>query len=110
MRRVLALGLIGIVLATASGCGSPDGVVRDVVTGMNKLSEAIEKGESKERQEELARKIRDGFAKFDKLKLTEEQKKALFDKYADEMGKATLRLKAALESPNSQFDAPSLFR
>jgi hypothetical protein len=110
MRRVLALGVIGVVLATASGCGGPDGVMRDVIGGMNRLAEAIEKGESKERQEELAQKVRDATARFDKLKQTEEQKKALVDKHAAELEKASKRLKAALDGPNSKFDAPPLYR
>ena len=109
MRRVLAVGLV-FVLAAAGGCGSPDGTIRDAVAGMNKLAEAIERGESKERQEELAQKVKDSFAKFDQLKMSEEQKKALFDKHADELGKALLRLKAAADSPNSKLDPAPLYR
>ena len=110
MRRVLALGLIGVVLATAGGCGGPDAQVRAVVADMNRLSDAIEKNEPEARQKELAQRVQTGMSKFDQLKLTEEQKKALFDKHADEMAAASKRLAKALESGNSKFDAPSLFR
>lgn len=110
MRRVLALGLIGVVLATASGCGGPDTLMRDVVNDMNRLSESIEKGEPEARQKELSQQVKDGFEKFEKMKLNEEQKKALFDKYSDDMTKSALRLKKALESANSTFDPPSPFR
>ena len=109
MRRVLALGLIGVVLATASGCGGQDGVMRDTVAGMNRLSESIEKGEPEARQKELSQKVKDGFEKFEKLRLSEEQKKALFEKYTDEIEKAATRLDKALKSTNSTFETPSLF-
>lgn len=109
MRRVLAVGLV-IVLTTAGGCGSPDGVVRDAVSSVNRLADAVEKGESKERQEELSQKAKDAFAKFDLLKLTEEQKKAHFDKHADELGKAMKRLNAAAEGPNWKLGPMPLYR
>lgn len=109
MRRVLAVGVV-ILMMTAGGCGSPDGTVRDVIANMNRLADAIEKGESKERQEELAQKVKDGFTRFDLLKLPEEQKKAIFDKHAGELEKAMLRLKAAADSPNSKLDPAPLYR
>lgn len=109
MRRVLAVGLV-FVLTAAGGCGSPDGVVRDAAASLNRLSDAIEKGESKERQEDLSQKAKDAFAKFDLLKMSEEQKKALFEKHADELEKAMKRLKAAADNPNSKLDPMPLYR
>jgi hypothetical protein len=109
MRRVLAVGVV-VLLLTAGGCGSPDGTVRDVIASLNRLSDAIEKGESKERQEELAQKVKDNFARFDLLKLTEEQKKAIFDKHADELAKAMVRLKGVADGPNSKIDPAPLYR
>ena len=110
MRRVLALGLIGVVLATASGCSGPDGLMRDTIASMNRLSESIERGEPEARQKELSQQVKDRFEKFERLKLGEEQKKALFDKYADEIETASKRLGKAVQSSNSTFDPPSPFR
>ena len=104
MRRVLALGLIGVVLATASGCGGPDNLMRDTIASMNRLSESIEKGEPEARQKELSQQVKDGFEKFEKLKLNEEQKKVLFEKYDGEMEAAAKRLGKALKSSNSTFE------
>jgi hypothetical protein len=109
MRRVLAVGIV-VGLLTAGGCSSPDGTVRDIIANMNRLSDAIDKGESKERQEELAQKVKDSVTRFDLLKLTEEQKKAIFDKHSDELAKAVLRLKAAADGPNSKIDPAPLYR
>jgi hypothetical protein len=77
---------------------------------MNALSQAIESNAPKERQEELAQKVRDGFTRFDQMAQTEEQKRALFDRNADEMEKAARRLGEALKSPNSKFDPTPLYR
>jgi uncharacterized protein YlxW (UPF0749 family) len=109
MRRVLAVGVL-FVLASASGCGSPDGTMRDAVASVNRLADAVEKGESEKRQEELAQKVKDAFAKFDQLKMSEEQKKALFEKHADELKKAMLRLDATRDGPNWKLGATPLYR
>lgn len=93
MARVLTVGLVGLFLLTATGCGnSPDGLVKSLITDMNRLADSMEKGEPEDKQKAIAERLKATGEKLEKLNLTAEQKKALQDKHKDEMEKALGRL------------------
>ena len=93
MARLLAVAVVGAVLLTAGGCkSSPDSLVKEMIAGMNRLADSIEKGEPEEKQKAIAEKIKDTSEKLKKLNLTADQQKALGEKHSAELMAAFKRI------------------
>ena len=71
MNRSAALGIVGALLLTATGCSGPDAVMREFVINLNALAESIEKKEPIARQQAASDRVRATIDKIDKLKLSE---------------------------------------
>jgi biopolymer transport protein ExbB/TolQ len=117
MKRVLTVCVVGFMLVNVSGCGgSPDGLMKEMISGLNSLADSMEKGESEDKQKAIADKLKATSEKLDKLKHSEDQKKALVEKHKDDMTKAMMRLmaasmKQATTNPNAKGpDLGSLFK
>lgn len=110
MARFLTVAVVGVVLASASGCKqSPDSLIKEMIAGINSLAESIEKGEPEAKQKAIAEKLKATKEKMDKLKLTKEQDEALKKKYEDEVTKAMMRLLAAgMKAEKSGTKMPDL--
>jgi hypothetical protein len=97
MKRVLAVGFVGLVLASAGGCGNnPDGLMKKQIANMNALADSWEKGEPADRQQAILERIKATNERMEKLKLTEDQKKELGKKYDAELGQVMQRLFQAM--------------
>ena len=68
MKRIVAFGLVGVLLVSASGCGGPDSLMKELIANLNAFAETLEKKESKERQQAAADRVRGTVEKLDKLK------------------------------------------
>jgi hypothetical protein len=95
MKRIVALGLVAVVLLSASGCGGPDALMRELITNLNQVAELIERKEPKERIQLALDRANNTAEKINKLKMNREDQDALFKKYDDELKKVAERLKAA---------------
>ena len=95
MKRLVALGVVGILLLSATGCGGPDALVREFVVHMNAYADTLEKKESRDKQAAARERIRTTAAKIDKLELSKEEKDKLSAKYDAELKKAAERVEAA---------------
>lgn len=58
MTRVLAIGVVGLVLASVTGCGGPDSLMKQQIANLNALADSWEKGESAEKQKAIMDKIK----------------------------------------------------
>jgi hypothetical protein len=95
MKRIVALGAVGVLLLSAAGCGGPDNLMKEFIANLNAYAETIEKKESQERQQAAADRVNATIEKLDKLKLSEEQYQKLLKKYESELNAATERVKKA---------------
>lgn len=109
MRRVLGFGLVAVVLASASGCGGPDGLMKELIAGLNDMAASIEKKEPAEKQKAAAERVKATSEKLDKLKLSDEEKKKLVEKYKPQLEEAMKRLMtAAFANAGAGGDGPNL--
>lgn len=109
MRRVLAFGLVGFVLASASGCGGADSLMKELISGLNDMAASIEKKEPPEKQQAIADRIKKTSEKLDKLKLSDDEKKKLVEKYKPQLEEAFGRLmKASMAAAAGGAGGPNL--
>lgn len=96
MTRRIALSLMGAFALSAMGCGkSSDSLMRDMIADVNNLAESIEKKEPKEKQEKIAERLKGLGEQMKQVKMSDDEKKKLQEKYKDDMGKAFSRLMQA---------------
>jgi hypothetical protein len=74
MKRLVASGLVGLVLASVAGCGGPDLVVKELIANANLYAETLEKHDSRDRQDAAFERVRSSLDKFDKLSRDEQEK------------------------------------
>jgi hypothetical protein len=67
MRRIVAFGLVGVVLGSATGCGGPDALMREALVNLNAYADAIERKEPPDRQLASLDRFRATEEKLDKL-------------------------------------------
>jgi hypothetical protein len=111
MKRVVVFGLVAVLLASSTGCGSndPDALTKKMISQTNDLAAAIEKKESADTIKSLAGKLKETNEKIAALKLSPEQAKELMGKYAKEQMEAGLRMmKAAMANPEAMAALSSL--
>jgi hypothetical protein len=93
MKRFVALGFVGAVLLSITGCGGPDVVMKELITHLNVYAETIEKKDPPERQRAAFDRGRTTLDKF--LKLSREEQDRMVKKYDSELRKARDRFDAA---------------
>jgi hypothetical protein len=96
MRRIVAFGLVGVVLGSATGCGGPDALMREALVNLNAYADAIERKEPPDRQLASLDRFRATEEKLDKLPA--DKKEQLLKRYEGELKRAKERLDAALKS------------
>ena len=74
MKRLVASGLVGVILASVAGCGGPDLAVKELIANANVYAETIEKKDPRERQDAAFERVRSSLDKFDKLSKDEQER------------------------------------
>ncbi|MBN2021250.1 MAG: hypothetical protein JW809_00510 [Pirellulales bacterium] len=96
MKRT-CLGLALLTLAAVVGCGSrAESLLEKQIAGMNKTADAIEAGASEAEIKKLTDELAKTGEALDALKLSDAEKKALIEKYKDQVEKASRRLTEAM--------------
>ncbi len=95
MKRIVAFGLVAALLVSATGCGSPDSLMKELIVNLNVCAEVIEKKESREKFEAARERVNATAEKINKLKLSKEQQDALLAKHESDLKKVKDRLEAA---------------
>ena len=96
MKRFAALALIACALPALAGCSGPETVMKELVANINRWADVVDKGESVERQQAAADRVRNTLEKLDRMKITPEDREKLFAKYEDDLNKAGERLDEAM--------------
>lgn len=95
MKRIVAFSLTAVVLISASGCGSPDALMKELIANLNLCADMIERKEPKERVRQAIDRANNTAEKINKLKLSKEDQETLVKKHEDDLKKVAERLKAA---------------
>jgi hypothetical protein len=95
MKRIVAFGLVCVLLLTATGCGSPDALMKELIANLNVLADVIEKKESKDKVQAAIERVNATADKINRLQLREEQRADLFKRHEDELKKVATRLEEA---------------
>jgi len=102
MKRFAVLGFVAVLLLSAPGCGGADSLAKEQISLMNDLAASIEKKEPADKQKAIADKMKAVGEKFEKLKLSDEEKEKLKKKYEGDMKAAAERLfKAIVANPEA---------
>ncbi len=98
MKRFIVLGFVAMLLVSAPGCSSndPDSLSKQSISQMNDLAAAIEKKESPDKIKSLVEKWKATVEKMEALKLSDDEKKKLAEKYQKETLEASKKLLAAV--------------
>jgi hypothetical protein len=95
MKKILGAACGLIVLAGIHGCGSSnDGLAKNHIQLTNELAEALEKGLDPAKLQEIQRRATESSKKIEAL--PEAERKALEEKYKDDLQKANARVMAAM--------------
>jgi hypothetical protein len=96
VKKVLATVAAFALLTGVSGCGSKgESLVKEQISLMNQMADEIEGSASKEKLEEIGKKMKETAKQLEDLKLSADEKKKLEDKYKPEMEKALGRMMEA---------------
>jgi hypothetical protein len=98
MKRLVALGLVGAVLVSLTGCGGPDSLMKELVSHLNVYAETIEKKDSPERQQAAFDRVRTTLEKIDKLKLSTDEQQKLLKRYESDLRRVKDRIDSALKN------------
>ena len=93
MKRVVALGLVGVVLGSITGCGGPDVAAKELLAALGVYAETIEKNDPPERQRAAFDRGRTALDKFQKL--SKEDQERMVKKYDADFKRARERFEAA---------------
>src|SRR5258708_5181311 len=102
MKRIVAFGLIGAFVLSATGCSSQDALMKELLANLNACAEVIEKKEPKEKLQAALERTNTTADKINKLKLSKEDQEALFKKYEPELKKVTERLQEAQKTRKAE--------
>jgi hypothetical protein len=95
MKKLFGVACGLIVLASISGCGSAnDSLAKDHIKLTNELAVALEKGVDAAKLQEIQNRAKESNKKIEAL--PEAARKALEEKYKDELQKANARVMAAM--------------
>ncbi len=96
MKKKAVLSGICLLLFAVSGCSSADGLMQEMINNMNDLAQGYESNAPDAKLKELQAKLDDTGKKLDALKLSDDDKKKLMEKYKDPMQKAGQRMVTAM--------------
>jgi hypothetical protein len=102
MKRSLVFGFVALILIPATGCkgDDPESLVKQSISDMNALSDALEKKESPEKLKAAAEKLKATMQKLKDKKVPKEEDERLKQKYEKELTEAAMRmLGAAMKNP-----------
>jgi hypothetical protein len=110
VKKVLATVAAFAFLTGVSGCGSKgESLVKEQISLMNQMADEIEGSASKEKLEEIGKKMKETGKQLEDLKLSADEKKKLEDKYKPEMEKALKRMMdAAMKKSKGGFKMPDI--
>jgi hypothetical protein len=91
LRRTLCLAAAAALLATAGCGGKADGLVKDLIADQYAYADAMDAGDEV-KMKECEERMKATTKKFDDLKLSEDEKKKLKEKYKEELEKANMRM------------------
>ena len=98
MKRLVGVACGLVMVAGVTGCGSsPDSLMKEQVTILNQMAEAMDSADPQAKLEELAKKLNDNAKKLDARKLSDAEKKKLDEKYGPELQTARLNWIAAMQ-------------
>lgn len=95
MKRIVAFGLVALVLASVSGCGGPDLQMKELIANLNTCAELMEKKEPREKVLAAIERANATAEKLNKLKLSKEEQEELFKRHDDDLKKVAKRLDEA---------------
>src|SRR5262245_31033895 len=95
LRRSLCLAAAA-ALVTAGCGGGADSLMKDMISDMNALADAVEKNESEAKVKEIQDRMQATTKKLDDLKLSDDDKKKLIEKHKAELEKAGQRMAGAM--------------
>src|SRR5262245_17875236 len=95
LRRTFCLVAAAALVAMAGCGGGADGLVKDMISDMNALADAIEKGDEA-KVKEAEERMKATTKKLDDLKLSDDEKKKLMEKHKPELEKAGKRMAEAM--------------
>jgi hypothetical protein len=98
LRRTFCLAVAAALIVTAGCAGRGEDVTKEQIQAMNDLADAMEKGDMA-KAKEITERMQAIQKKYDDLKLSDDEKKKLQEKYKDEMEKAGLRMGKAMGLP-----------
>jgi peptidoglycan hydrolase CwlO-like protein len=109
MKKVLVFASLLVFFVSLNGCGSsPESLVQDQIKAMNDMADALEKNAPEAKLTELKNRADEIGKKLEKLNLSEDEKKKLFEKHKDEITKAGQRLMTAMMGKAMQGLGPQL--
>jgi biopolymer transport protein ExbB/TolQ len=95
MKKLFGAVCVLIVLAGINGCGSAnDSLAKNHIQVTNELADALEKGADAAKLQEIQNRAKESTKKIEAL--PEAERKALEEKYKDELQKANSRVMAAM--------------
>jgi len=104
MKKFLSLTCAFALLVGVSGCGSKaDSLIKEQIKLMNDLADAIEK-DDEAKAKDIQEKIKENGKKLDDLKLSDDEKKKLEEKYKGDVEKAMKRVMEAAMKKGGKFD------
>jgi len=92
MKRIMALGLVGLLLTSVTGCGGPDSLMKEFIANLNAFAETLEKKESKEKQQAALDRVKATSEKLNNLKMNDADKEKLMKKHEAELNAALKRV------------------
>ena len=96
MKNAVFLGSLFVVLTCFSGCGnSPDSLMKQQISQMNEMADALEKGASESEVEAIQKRMDATGKKLEDLNLSDEEGQKLLERHKEELTKAIQRLLTA---------------
>ncbi len=105
MKRIVACGVLGVVLVCAPGCSGPDSLMRELIVHLNAYAETVEKKEPLDKQLAAFERARTTYGKIEKLS-TEDRDK-LLKKFDSDWKKVRDRIDTALKNQSMEGGAAS---
>jgi hypothetical protein len=97
MKRALVLGFVGVLMVSAPGCGGndPESLIKQSISDMNALADALEKKEPTDKLKSAAEKLKGTIDKLKNMKLSKDEDERLKKKYEKELTDASMKMISA---------------
>lgn len=108
MKRIVAFGLVGILLSSAAGCGGPDSQVERFVADLNAAADLMESDAPREKVERAISRANAAAERINKLKLSAGEQEALLARHDEELKAAVKRLADARSKWKGEGELPPI--